>query len=187
MTSEARLSALIAPAFHELHRDMKREGHAQYWLRGGRGSGKSSVISLEILLGMLRDKNANAIVYRRVGNTLKDSVYGQIIWAADMLGITGQLALRVSPLEISFRKTGQRILFRGADQPMKSKSIKLTKGYFKYLWFEELAEFRGMEDLRVIEQSVFRGVDRAFTLYSGRAPGVAGRHVLAARGDAQAH
>ena len=159
-------------AFKGIHDDIWRsdEPHSEYWLKGGRGSTKSCFISLEIILGMFKDKDANAIVYRRVGNTLKDSVYAQMIWAIDMLGLGDKFRYMKSPLEIIMIATGQRILFRGADDPMKSKSIRLNHGYFKYLWFEELAEFRGMEDVRVIQQSVFRGVDEAVTFYSYNPP-----------------
>lgn len=160
----------IAPTFWDAYDDLQAGLHSEYWFEGGRGSTKSSCISLEIIMGMLNDRNANAIVYRRVGNTLKDSVYAQMIWACDMLGIMPIVTLRQSPYEIIFNKTGQRILFRGADDPKKSKSIKLTKGYFKYLWFEELAEFSGMGAIRTIKQSILRGVDQAFTIYSYNPP-----------------
>ena len=63
----------------------------------------------------------------------------------------------LSPLEITYRPTGQKILFRGADDPAKSKSITLRKGYFKYLWFEEAPEFAGPEAIRMIAQSIGRG------------------------------
>lgn len=162
---------IIADVFKPISLDLQHGGHAEYFLKGGRGSTKSSFISIEIILGIMQDEHANAIVYRRVANTIKDSVYEQMIWAIDTLGLTGAFKCRKSPFEIERIKTGQRILFRGADDPMKSKSIKLKKGqYFKYLWFEELAEFRGMEDIRTIKQSVLRGVDRAFTLYSYNPP-----------------
>lgn len=163
--------SIIADVFKPVSLDILRGGHAEYFFKGGRGSTKSSFISIEIIIGLMRDERANAIVYRRVANTIKDSVYEQLIWAIDMLGLTAAFKLRKSPFEIERIKTGQRILFRGADDPMKSKSIKLKKGhYFKYLWFEELAEFRGMEDIRTIKQSILRGVDRAFTLYSYNPP-----------------
>lgn len=165
------MGKIIASVFRPVELDIRKGGHAEYWLRGGRGSTKSSFISIEIVLGMWEDETANAIIYRRVGNTLKDSVYEQIIWAIDTLGMTQYFRYRRSPLEIERIRTGQRILFRGADDPMKSKSIKLKRGhYFKYLWFEELSEFRGMEDVRTIKQSVFRGVSHAVTFYSYNPP-----------------
>lgn len=168
--SEICIYSLIARTFWDVYDDIKRGEHAEYWLKGGRGSTKSSFISLAIVRGLLADPNANAIVYRRVGNTIKDSVYAQMIWAIDMLGLSPWFSCRVSPFEIIYRPTGQRILFRGADDPMKSKSIKLQKGYFRYLWFEELAEFPGMKSIRTIKQSVLRGVDSAITLYSYNPP-----------------
>lgn len=169
---------VIADVFKAVFLDIISEKHSEYLLRGGRGSTKSSFISVAIILGIMQDDKANAIVYRRVANTIKDSVYEQMIWAIDTLNLTDAFKLKRSPFEIERIATGQRIMFRGADDPMKSKSIKLRKGhYFKYLWFEELAEFRGMEDIRVIKQSVLRGVDRAFTLYSYNPPKTASNWV----------
>lgn len=166
-------------AFHDVHADIWGEKrYNEYWLAGGRGSTKSCYISLEIITGMIVDRTASAIVYRRVGNTLKDSVYEQMIWAIDTLGVSELFECRKSPLEIMMPRTGQRILFRGADDPAKSKSIRLKQGqFFRYLWFEELAEFRSMEDIRTIKQSVFRGVDRALTFYSYNPPKTAGNWV----------
>ena len=160
----------MARTFWDLYDDLKRDGHAEYWLKGGRGSTKSSFISLVIVRGLLYDPNANAIIYRKVGNTIKDSVYSQMLWAIDQLQLAPWFQAKVSPFELIYKPTGQRVLFRGADDPLKSKSIKLQHGYFRYLWFEELSEFRGMEDIRTIKQSVFRGVDRGVTLYSYNPP-----------------
>ena len=160
----------MARTFWDLYDDLKRDGHAEYWLKGGRGSTKSSFISLVIVRGLLADPNANAIIYRKVGNTIKDSVYSQMLWAIDKLQLAPWFHAKVSPFELIYKPTGQRVLFRGADDPLKSKSIKLQHGYFRYLWFEELSEFRGMEDIRTIKQSVFRGVDRGVTLYSYNPP-----------------
>lgn len=159
----------IADIFIPVHRDIVKMKHAEYWFKGGRASTKSSFISLEIVKGIRDDENVSAVVFRKVGNTIKDSVYEQLIWAIEALGVSEEFTFRKSPLEI-VRNTGQRIMFRGSDDPMKSKSLKLSKGYFKYLWFEELAEFRGMEDIRTIKQSVFRGVDKGVTLYSYNPP-----------------
>lgn len=168
--SEVRLSSLVAEPFWHVHRDIKRGGHDEYWLEGGRGSTKSSFISIEIIKLLIQHPQMHAIIYRRVGNTLRESVYEQIIWAIDQLGLHDKFQYRVSPLEIRYRKTGQRIIFRGADDPMKSKSIKISFGYFGILWFEELAEFAGMDDIRTIKASIIRGGDRSFTFYSYNPP-----------------
>ena len=164
-----RLSDLIAPAFYGVHADMKAFAHSEFWLSGGRGSGKSSFVSIEILLSMLRNSSVNAIVYRKVGATLRESVYGQMVWAIEKLGLELYFKCRLAPLELEYLPTGQRILFRGADDPGKSKSIKLARGWFGILWFEELAEFSGMEAIRTIKASVLRG-GRAITIYTYNPP-----------------
>lgn len=152
------LSDLIAPCFYALHRSLAEEqAKGEIWLKGGRGSTKSSFISLEIILGILKDPMANAVVYRKVAATLRESVYEQMLWAINRLKLESRFKYRLAPLEIIYEATGQRILFRGADDPGKSKSIKLAKGYFKYLWFEELSDFSNMSDIRTIKASVFRG------------------------------
>lgn len=143
--------------FNALSLDIDREAHSEYWLKGGRGSGKSTFIARKILLGMLEHPEASAIVYRRVANTLRQSVYEEFVKAVDVLGLRPWCTFRLSPLEIRFKPTGQKILFRGADDPGKSKSITLARGYFGYLWLEELAEFDGMDDVRTIQASAFRG------------------------------
>jgi phage terminase large subunit len=168
--ADIRLSELIAAPFYQVHRDIRQGGHSEYWLKGGRGSAKSSFVSIEIPFGMMRDPEANAIVYRKVAATLRESVYTQIEWAIDKLGSTGYFMFRKSPLEIIYKPTGQKIMFRGADDPGKSKSIKLAKGYFKYLWFEEPTEFSDIDELRTIKASVIRGGGRAITLLSYNPP-----------------
>lgn len=168
--NEINVYELMAPHFWDVYDDLQAGSHLEYWLKGGRASTKSSFIAIAIVVGMLQDYEANAIVYRQVGNTIRDSVFAQIIWAINVLGVNSICKYRTAPYEVIFVPTGQRILFRGADDPMKSKSIKLTKGHFKYLWFEELAEFHGMEAIRTIKQSIIRGTDIAFTLYSYNPP-----------------
>lgn len=161
---------MIAHPFMDVHRDIKRGDHSEYWLKGGRGSTKSSFISIEIILLMLKNPMINAIIYRKVAATLRESVYEQMVWAIDQLNLRPWFSFRLSPLEIRYNPTGQRILFRGADDPAKSKSIKLSRGYFGILWFEELAEFPGMDDIRTIKASIIRGGDRAITFGSYNPP-----------------
>lgn len=115
--TDIRLTSLIAPCFWRVHADIRRGGHAEYWLTGGRGSGKSSFVSIEILLGLMRDEQANALIYRKVADTLRDSVYAQMLWAIDRLGVAEEWQAKISPMELLYRPTGQRVLFRGADDP----------------------------------------------------------------------
>lgn len=151
--------SLMPPAYYDLYDDIRAGRHGEYRLSGGRGSCKSSFAALVILVGMLADPDANAAVYRKVARTLKDSVYASFERAAEKLGVRHLMRFRLSPPEIEIVRTGQRILFRGADDPLKSKSIAVTRGRFVYLWFEETSEFSGEEDLRSIIQSVLRGTD----------------------------
>lgn len=167
---EIRLSSLIAAPFMDVHRDVKRGDHSEYWLKGGRGSTKSSFISVEIIMLLMKNPMMNAIIYRKVAATLRESVYEQMVWAIDQMNLRPWFSFRLSPLEIRYNPTGQRILFRGADDPAKSKSIKLSRGYFGILWFEELAEFPGMDDIRTIKASIIRGGDRAITFCSYNPP-----------------
>ena len=157
---DVRLSELIAPSFYEVHRELKEELYDEYWLKGGRGSGKSTFISVEIILGMLRDPEANAVVFRRYQNELRDSVVGQFEWTIAKMNLGHLFYVQVSPMQIVYLPTGQRIIFRGADKPSKLKSINIGKGYIKYAWFEELDQFGSMDEIRNILQSVFRGGDQ---------------------------
>ena len=169
-----KLSKIIAPSFAAVHQDIKEHGHTHYWLKGGRGSTKSSFISVEIVLGMMRDAgkglHTNAVVLRRYGVNLRESVFEQIGWAVNALGVSQLWRDSVSPMSYTYLPTGQKILFRGVDDPTKAKSIKFSKGWAKYLWYEECVEFEGEEKLRNINQSVLRGGADFFAFYSFNPP-----------------
>lgn len=167
---EVKLSNLIAPQFYDIHWDIVEGKHTHYKLYGGRGSTKSSFVSVEIILGMMQDPNANAACFRRVGNTLAESVFEQLLWAIDALEVGHLWKITLSPLRLTYKPTGQRIVFRGCDDPNKSKSIKLRHGYFKYIWYEERAEFEGDEDERKINQSLMRGGDKYIVFYTWNPP-----------------
>ena len=152
-----RLTDLIAATFWVVWNAIKLGEYTHYWLKGGRSSGKSSFISLAIVLLLILDPDANAICFRKVGDTIRNSVYEQIKWAIEMLGLSDYFRYLVAPLEIVYIPTGQKIMFRGVDDPQKIKSLKLAKGYFKLAWFEELAEFAGMEEVNNVLLSVMRG------------------------------
>lgn len=165
-----KLSDVIAPSFYEVHRDMKQEDHTHYWLKGGRGSTKSSFISVEIILGMMKDPLANCVALRKVGFNLKDSVYEQLQWAIKVLDVEQYWQNRINPLELRYVPTGQRIIFRGTDSPKKIKSTKFKNGYCKFIWYEELDEFGGMEEIRTINQSLMRGGKSFCVFYSYNPP-----------------
>jgi len=154
--NDVRLSSLIAPSFTELHKQIKT-GVSEVWAKGGRGSTKSSFISIEIFLILSKDPLAHAFVSRRYDNELRDSVYGQMQWACNKLGLDKVWRFMVSPMQAVNTATGQKILFRGVDNPLKAKSINLGFGYIKVLWCEETDQYSSNEELRVITQSLFRG------------------------------
>lgn len=164
MTSQkvqVSLTNVIAPAFYDLHWDIVEGRHSTYVLDGGRGSTKSTFAGSEIILGMMDDanngKHSNAVCFRRYSINLHDSVFEQLQWAIDKLEVSHLWKATVSPLRMVYIPTGQAILFRGADKVKKAKSIKVSKGYIKYLWVEELDELEGAEKLRSLRQSVVRG------------------------------
>lgn len=169
-TATVKLTDLIAPSFYDLHYDIKEGRHTHYKLNGGRGSAKSSFISIEIIMGMMEDHEANAVCYRKVGNTLQESVYEQLLWAIDALNVNHLWKANLTPLRLTYLPTGQRIIFRGMDDPNKAKSIKVRKGYFKYIWLEERAELDGEEDERKVLQSLMRGGNKFVVFYSWNPP-----------------
>ena len=155
--SEVRLSEVIGPAFHGLAHDVFAHGHTHYDLSGGRGSLKSSCVSLLVPLLLVSHPGTHALVLRKVGNTIRDSVYAQYCWAIAELGMAAYWDAKVSPPELIYRPTGQKILFRGADDPMKIKSIKGPFGYIAVTHFEEKDQFAGRAEIRTVLQSTMRG------------------------------
>jgi len=189
------LTDIIAPSFYPVHWDIIDGKHTYYDLYGGRGSTKSSFISTEIILGMMEDAEkglfSNAAIFRKVGNTLRDSVYEQIEWAIDALGVSDLWESLLSPMQHIYKPTGQKILYRGLDKAKKTKSVKTSKGYIKYLWFEELDEFAGIEEIRTVQQSVLRGGSK-FVVFKSFNPPIsksnwANAYVNEPRGDSYRH
>ena len=156
----------IAPVYYGLHDDIKAAAHIYYNLPGGRGSCKSSFVSLEIVDGVMKDAtgNSNAIVFRRTANTLRESCYAQIAWAIDMLGVGAYWRGSVAPMSWTYTPTGAQIIFRGLDDHSKLKSIRPKKGTFRYVWLEEFSELPGENFTRSVMQSVVRGGDK-FTVF----------------------
>jgi phage terminase large subunit len=168
--SIVKLTDVIAPSFYEVHKDIKQGLHTHYWEKGGRGSTKSSFFSIEIVKGIMEDPLANAVALRKVKDTLKDSVYEQLCWAIDILGVNDYWDIPESKLVLTYKPTGQQIKFRGADKPKKIKSIKFRHGYCKFIWYEEVDEFNGIEEIRMINQSLMRGGEKFFVFYSYNPP-----------------
>lgn len=162
--------SVVPDVFHRMIRDIRAKKHSEYILPGGRGSMKSSTISLVIPELIKNNSNMHALILRKVGNTIKDSVYAQMKWALDKLNLSEEFTCKVSPMEITYKATGQKIYFRGADDPLKIKSIKPEFGYIGIVWFEELDQFAGPEEIRNIQQSAIRGGNEAYKFKSFNPP-----------------
>lgn len=163
-------ATMVAPAFIKVIHDIEQQLYTEYVFPGGRGSTKSSFVSLEVLDLLMKNEDTHAVVMRQVADTLRTSVYQQILWAISALGLEDEFHCTVSPLEITRKSTGQKIYFRGADDANKIKSIKVPFGYIAVLWLEELDQFLGEEAVRKIEQSVIRGGDKAYIFKSFNPP-----------------
>ena len=168
--SEVRLSEHIGPAFRDIARDIFLHNHTHYDLAGGRGSLKSSFVSEIVPLLIVTNPQMHALVLRQVANTLRDSVYAQYIWAIGELGMAECWEARKTPMELVYKPTGQKILFRGADDPMKIKSIKVPFGYIGITHFEEKDQFAGRQAIRTILQSTMRGGDKFWNFESYNPP-----------------
>ena len=150
---------LIAPAFYGLWNDVVAQRYPEIWCAGGRGSTKSSAISTFIILLMEMNPKAHCVCFRKYAANLADSVYSQFEFTINekLKPIANHWIFKRSPLKIVNARTGQQILFRGLDDPQKVKSLKAPFGYWAFQWFEELAEFDGIEEIRNVNQSLRRG------------------------------
>lgn len=160
----------IPDCFHWAIRDIRDKEHLEYVFKGGRGSTKSTTVGMTIIELMKNNHDIHAVVCRKVGNTIKDSVYNKIKWAIGKQEFTEEFDSKLSPMEITLKATGQKIYFRGADDPDKIKSINPEFGYIGILWFEELDQFAGPEEIRKIEQSAIRGGNLAWIFKSFNPP-----------------
>ena len=168
--SDIRLSEKIGSAFYDVAHDVFHHGHTHYDFSGGRGSLKSSTVSIIVPLLLINNPGTHALVLRKVANTIRDSVYAQYIWAIGELGMAAYWDAKVSPMELVYKPTGQKIMFRGADDPMKIKSIKVPFGYIAVTHFEEKDQFAGRAEIRTILQSTMRGGSKYWNFESYNPP-----------------
>lgn len=183
---QVSLKGIIGPAFYETHRLIRAGKIDEAVEKGGRASLKSSYISIEVILQLILHPACHALVMRQVADTMRDSVYAQILWAIDKLELGEKFRCTQSPLQCIYLPTGQRILFRGLDDPQKIKSIKLPFGYIGIVWFEEADQIKGGEEtVRNVQQSALRGGEYGLTFISFNPPAAsrnwANRYALAER------
>lgn len=159
---------VIGKAFVDINRRIKP--NIAYVFEGGRGGLKSSFVAFKIVELLKNNPIMHATITRQVAGTLKDSVYAQMKWAINELGLEEEFDFKVSPLEITYKKTGQIIYFRGLDDETKLKSIKPPFGYIGILWKEEKDQMKGAAQERSVNQSVLRGGDISYDFSSYNPP-----------------
>ena len=123
-------------------------------VKGSRGSKKSTTTALWIIYNMMKYSLANTLVVRRVFNTHKDSTWTQLKWAVNVLGVSHLWNFSKSPLEATYIPTGQKILFRGLDDPMSITSITVEVGYLCWAWFEEAFQIMNEDDFNKVDMSI---------------------------------
>lgn len=155
MSNVLTLKKVFNKAFYSLWSDVKSGRYLRYTEKGGRGSAKSTHIAMTIIL-LMKKLPVSALVVRKVGNTLSESVVEQLKEAVDMLGMESEWYFKKSPMMATYLPRGNSIYFRGADDPGKIKSFKVAKYPLTILWVEELAEFKIEDEIGVIEKSVLR-------------------------------
>ena len=152
------VSKLWIKKFDNVFQDSMGHKYTNFIFPGGRGSTKSSFVGgIIVPLLIIANPNCHCVCFRKVGNTLKTSVYAQVQWGLNELGLNDYFICHSNPLEIIYRATGQKILFLGMDDPGKVKSIKLPFGYIGITWWEELDQFGGDAEIRKAMQSTMRG------------------------------
>ena len=156
-----RIKDLIIPSYDSVFSDIMNHKHTHYCLKGGRGSTKSSFIGgIAIPLLIMQFPNVNAVCFRKVGNTVQNSIYSQVTWGIYQMGLQDLFHIpKTYSNPIVYKPTGQKIFFMGMDDPNKVKSIKVSKGYIGITWWEELDQFAGEAELRKVLQSTMRGGD----------------------------
>jgi len=150
----------IIPMYDNVLRDIFEHNHTHYVFPGGRGSCKSSFVGLIIPLLIVNNPQIHAACFRKVGNTIQNSIRAQVEWGIFKLGLQDLFNIPASYANpITFKPTGQKIYFLGLDKPQKVKSIKPKFGYIGITWFEELDQFAGENEIRTVTQSTMRGGD----------------------------
>lgn len=150
-----KLSEIFNPNFHEFRRVSKENKFLYYVLKGGRSSAKSTHIAFDIILEMMA-KPVTTLCVRRVANTLAESCFEQLKEAIEILGVESEWEEKKSPLQLIYKPRGNKIIFRGADDSNKIKSIKMAKFPIAIAWIEELAEFRTEDEVSTIINSIVR-------------------------------
>lgn len=142
--------------------DVVGRGYGKFWnwrgryrvCKGSRGSKKSKTTALWCVVNLMKYPDANLLVVRKVFRTLKDSCFTELKWAVHRLGVDAFWDVKESPLEMTYTPTGQKIYFRGLDDPLKVTSIAVERGYLCWLWIEEAYEISREADFDMLNESI---------------------------------
>lgn len=151
-----KLTEFIPPAFHSVWRAAFDPSKLNIACKGGRGSGKSSNIA-HILVQLLMRFPANAVGIRKIDNTIELSIFEQMKWAISEQGVSHLFKVNKSPMRITYIPRGNYMVFRGASEPERIKSLKAANFPFLFGWIEELAEFKTEDEITTITNSLLRG------------------------------
>lgn len=138
------------------------KGYNRFWhfkgryriIKGSRASKKSKTSALWFIKSLMEHPEANLLVVRKVFRTLKDSCFTELKWAIRRLGVDAQWDVKESPLEMTYLPTGQKIYFRGLDDPLKVTSITVETGVLCWLWIEEAYEITSEADFDMLDESI---------------------------------
>ncbi len=149
------------------------KGYGSFWrfqgryraVKGSRASKKSSTMALWVITNMMKYPDANTLVIRKTFRTLKDSCFTQLKWAIHRLCVDDYWEVKESPLEMTYAPTGQKIYFRGLDDPLKVTSITVSKGILSWLWIEEAYEIGSEDAFNMLDESIRGGVPEGSDLF----------------------
>ena len=142
--------------------DIVGKGYKAYWnfkgrfrvCKGSRASKKSKTTALWYIYNLMKYPNSNLLVIRKTYSTLKNSCYTELKWAIHRLGVDAFFNCTLSPLEITYKPTGQKIYFRGLDDPLKITSITVDVGSLCWAWIEEAYEITSEADFDMLNESI---------------------------------
>lgn len=146
-------------------RELIGKGYKSFWnwkgrylvVKGSRGSKKSTTAAFKVVMNIMRYPKTNALVIRRYDITHRESTFAQLKWAINRMGVAHLWRASLSPMQLTYTPTGQRIIFRGMDDPQSIASITIEDGYLTWVWIEEAYQIEREEDFDKLDLSI-RGV-----------------------------
>jgi phage terminase large subunit len=153
--------------------DIVGKGYGSFWrykgryrvCKGSRASKKSKTTALWFVVNMMKYPQANTLVVRKTFRTLKDSCFTELKWAVHRLKVDAWWEFKESPLEATYKPTGQKIYFRGLDDPLKVTSITVDVGVLCWAWLEEAYEVMKEDDFNILDESIRGGIPEGSGLF----------------------